>query len=205
MSYFCIGEMSIRMISIGNTLVSEDIFERFFVCNLEKCKGACCVEGDLGAPLEETELKVLEEIIDEVRPYLSDEGAKAIDEQGLYVKDFEGDFSTPTVEGKECAFATYDGNGILKCAIEQAYNDGRIEFRKPVSCHLYPIRVKKFKQFTAVNYDEWEICNPACHLGKELNMPVFEFVKEALIRKFGNEWFDKLEEVVLARENINNG
>ena len=180
------------MIVIGNTLVSEDLADIFFVCDLEKCKGACCVEGDLGAPLEESELSLLEEVYEKIKPYLSNEGIKAIEEQGLYIKDFEGDFSTPTIEGKECAYAVYDEHGILKCGIELAYQDGKTDFKKPVSCHLYPVRVKKIHRHLAVNYDNWHICNPACILGRELGAPVYRFLKEALIRKFGEAWYEQL-------------
>jgi hypothetical protein len=181
------------MIVIGNTLISEDILENFFVCDLDKCKGACCVEGDLGAPLEKSELKQLEMIYEKVKPYLSEAGLQAIEQQGHYIRDYEGDFSTPTIEGRECAYAVYDKSGILKCGIEQAYLDGRIKFRKPVSCHLYPVRVKKYKGFTAVNYDRWHICDPACVLGKELGVPLYLFLKDALIRKFGREWYEQLK------------
>src|SRR5690554_3760746 len=129
------------MIVIGNAIISEDIQYNFFVCNLEKCKGACCVEGDLGAPLEKSELAELENIYPQVEPYLSEKGKKAIAEQGKYIRDYEGDFSTPTVNGRECAYAIYDERGILKCGIEQAYLDKKINFKKPISCHLYPIRI----------------------------------------------------------------
>ena len=145
------------MIVIGKTLVSEELTDLFFICDLEKCKGACCVEGDLGAPLEESELPVLEEIYQKVKPFLSAEGIQAIEEQGIYVKDFEGDFSTPTIAGKECAYAVYDEHGILKCGIELAHQAGKTDFRKPVSCHLYPVRVKKIHHHLAVNYDNWHI------------------------------------------------
>ncbi|MBS0001085.1 MAG: DUF3109 family protein [Cyclobacteriaceae bacterium] len=189
------------MIVIGNTLVSEEILGNFFVCDLEKCKGACCVEGDLGAPLEKSELKHLEQIFEKVKAYLSAEGIQAIEQQGFYIRDFEGDFSTPTVNGKECAYAVYDGSGTLKCGIELAYQDGKIKFRKPVSCHLYPVRVKKYKGFTAVNYDRWHICDPACVLGTELGVPLYQFLKEALIRKFGKAWYAQLVSNVEKEKN----
>lgn len=180
------------MIVIGNTLVSEDLAGQFFICDLDKCKGACCVEGDLGAPLEENELHVLEEIYEKVKPFLSQEGIKAIEEQGLYIKDFEGDFSTPTIGGRECAYAVYDEQGILKCGIEMAYQEGKTDFKKPISCHLYPVRVKKLHRHVAVNYDDWHICNPACILGREKGVRVYQFLKEALIRKFGEAWYEQL-------------
>lgn len=180
------------MIELGRTIISDDIKEQYFVCNLSKCKGACCVEGDLGAPLEKEELLVLKAIYDEVSPYLSEEGRNAIAEQGVYVKDFEGDYSTPTINGKECAYAVYDDEGVLKCGIEQAYLDGKVNFKKPISCHLYPVRITTYQQFDALNYDRWSICSDACSLGKELQLPIYRFVKDALIRKYGQQWYDDL-------------
>ena len=184
------------MVEFGKTVISDDIKDHFFVCNLEKCKGACCVEGDLGAPLEEEELEVLKEAYSMVKPYLSEEGIKAIEEQGAYILDEDGDYSTPTVGGRECAYAVYDENNILKCGIEQAYNDNKIAFKKPISCHLYPIRITKYDQFDALNYDQWDICNAACQLGASLNVPVYKFLKEPLIRKYGERWYNELEELI---------
>ncbi|GAA5037483.1 hypothetical protein GCM10011506_33840 [Marivirga lumbricoides] len=180
------------MILIGNTVISEDIKDKNFVCNLEKCKGACCVEGDLGAPLNKEELPIMEEIYEKVKPYLSSEGIKAIEEQGTYIKDWEGDYSTTTINEKECAYAIYDEKNILKCGIEEAYNDGKINFKKPISCHLYPIRITAYEQYDALNYDRWEICNPACDFGEKLGVPLYKFVKDALIRKYGAEWYQEL-------------
>lgn len=182
------------MIEIENTLVSDDLGEKSFVCDLTKCKGACCVEGDLGAPLEKEELPVFREIFNEVVPYMSEEGVKAVEEQGLYVMDWEDDYSTPTINGKECAYAVYDDKGMLKCAIEDAYNDGRIDYKKPISCHLYPIRLSKVGQYTALNYDKWEICADACTLGEKLQVKVYSFLKDPIIRKFGEDYYKKLEE-----------
>lgn len=180
------------MIKIGDVLVSDDIKEKEFVCNLEKCKGACCVEGDYGAPLENDELDILKKIYPKVKPYLTPEGIKAIEEQGTHVLDDDGDFSTPTIGGKECAYALYDAKGILKCGIEQAYYDGKISWKKPISCHLYPIRITKKKNFEAVNYHKWSICSPACTLGKELQVPLYKFLKDPLVRKYGQAWYDEL-------------
>lgn len=184
------------MIELGKTLLSDDIKEQFFVCNLEKCKGACCVEGDLGAPLEEDELDILVEIYDKVKPYLSKEGVEAIETQGAYVLDEDKEYSTPTVNGKECAYAIYDDRGILKCAIEQAHIDGKIDYKKPISCHLYPIRVTQYEEFSALNYDRWDICSPACDLGSSLNVPVYKFLKDPLIRKYGEEWYMELVRII---------
>lgn len=180
------------MIELGKVILSEDVKDKFFVCNLDKCKGACCVEGDLGAPLEEEELAKLEDIYEDVEPYLSEEGKAAIHAQGKYILDEDNDYSTPTVGGKECAYAIYDEKGVLKCGIEQAWIDGKTDFKKPISCHLYPIRISKYDDFDALNYDQWEICNPACSLGKELQVPVYKFLKDALIRKYGEQWYDEL-------------
>ncbi len=184
------------MILIDDTCISDDIAEKFFVCNLEKCKGACCVEGDLGAPLEESELPVLEEIYESVKPYLTPEGIAAIEEQGKYIKDWEGDYSTTTINDKECAYAFYDEKGILKCGIEQAWLDGKTDFKKPISCHLYPIRVTKYDQFQALNYDRWSICSDACTFGEQLGVEVYRFLKEPLIRAYGEEWYRQLTEEI---------
>ena len=183
------------MILIDDTVISSDVADEFFVCDLAKCKGACCVEGDLGAPLEEDELEILERIQDDIKPFLSEVGIQELAKTGAWVKDDDGDFSTPVIKGRECAYALYDDKGYLKCGIEQAYNQGEVTFKKPVSCHLYPIRVKDFTEFFAVNYDKWEICDDACSLGKELEVPVYKFVKEALIRRFGEDWYLELEKV----------
>jgi hypothetical protein len=181
------------MIKVGEILVSDDIKEVEFVCNLEKCKGACCVEGELGAPLEEDELETLRSIQAAVRPYLTVEGVQAIEAQGPYILDEDGDFSTPTIAGKECAYSLYDEKGILKCGIEQAYLDGKVDFRKPISCHLYPLRITKNKKgFEAVNYHKWDICSAACVLGKSLQVPLYRFLKDPLIRKYGEAWYDEL-------------
>lgn len=180
------------MIQIGNTIISDDVAEQFFVCDLNKCKGACCVAGDLGAPLADDELSIMEDICEAVYPYLSAEGVAAIKEQGPYIHDHEGDFSTTTIENKECAFAIYDQVGILKCGIEQAYNDGKITFKKPISCHLYPIRITQYDQYDALNYDRWDICADACKHGKALGVPVYKFLKDPLIRKYGVDWYKEL-------------
>ncbi len=184
------------MIEVGKVILSDDVKEQFFVCNLEKCKGACCVEGDLGAPLEEGELTLLEESYEAVKPYLMKEGIEAIEKQGKYVLDEDGEYSTTTIDGAECAYAVYDDRGILKCGIEQAFLEGKTDFKKPISCHLYPIRAKRYDEFEALNYDQWDICNPACDFGKELGVPVYKFLKDPLIRKYGESWYRELESVI---------
>lgn len=184
------------MIKVGEILVSDDIRDKEFVCNLEKCKGACCVEGDFGAPLEESELAILEEIYPKVKPYLSKEGIKAIEEQGKHTVDEDDELVTPIINGRECAYAIYDKKNVLKCGIEQAYLDGKISWKKPISCHLYPIRVTQKKNFEALNYHKWHICSDACTLGKELQVPVYKFLKDPLIRKYGAPWYNELVDVI---------
>ncbi len=182
------------MFQLGKTIVSEDILEKEFVCNLSACIGACCIDGDAGAPLTDEETKILNEIYPKIKPYLRPEGIKAIEEQGTSVTGWDGELETTLINGQDCAYVVFDGKTAL-CGIEQAYNEGVVDWKKPISCHLYPIRIKEFSDFSAVNYDRWDICNDACSLGKELSVPVYKFVKEALIRRFGQEWYEELESV----------
>ncbi len=184
-----------RMFQIGKTIVSEEILENDFVCNLNACKGACCVGGEYGAPLDESETEILVEIYTKVKPFLRPEGIKAIEEQGAFVKGEDGEWETPLVDNSECAYVVFSSDRIAKCGLEEAYLAGATKWKKPVSCHLYPVRTREYSEFTAVNYHKWEICDPACALGKELKVPIYTFVKEALIRKFGKKWYAELEEV----------
>ena len=183
------------MFQLGKTLVSEAIIEEDFVCNLNACKGACCVEGEAGAPLEKEEGTILQQLLPKIKPFLREEGLRAIEEQGVFVTSDDGELETPLVEGKECAYVTFDEKGIAMCGIEMAYNHGEIAWKKPLSCHLYPIRTKDYSEFTAINYQKWPICNDACVLGKSLKVPVYHFVKEALKRKFGEDWYSELEDI----------
>ncbi|MDY6025306.1 DUF3109 family protein [Bergeyella zoohelcum] len=184
------------MIQIEDKLISEDIFSEEFVCNISKCKGACCVEGDVGAPLDEEETHILEEIYPKVKPFLRAEGIAAIEAQGTWERDpFDNDFVTPMVENKECAYVIFDEQGITKCGIEKAYEEGAVDWIKPISCHLYPIRTKKYSSFEAMNYDQWSICSDACTLGKELKVPVYQFLKKPLIRKYSEEFYAQLSQV----------
>jgi hypothetical protein len=181
------------MIAIGNTLVSEELLEEKFVCDLSRCKGACCVEGVSGAPLEEGEPALLEKNYAAFRPFMTAEGIRAVAEQGLHTVDADGDRVTPLVgDHGACAYAIFE-NGVAACAIEKAHAAGRSGFQKPVSCHLYPGRVTAYKSFEAVNYHAWDICSPACALGRSLRVPVFRFVKAALVRRFGGDWFRALD------------
>lgn len=180
------------MLEIQDTLVSLELLRKKFCCNLKSCLGGCCVYGDSGAPLTMDETGLLDDHLDSLRPYLRNEGIRTLLEQGMYVADIENDIVTPLVGGKECAYTVFN-NGIAFCAIEKAYREGAIPFNKPVSCHLYPVRIKVYRQYTAVNYDEWEICRPALDEGDKRGIPLYQFLKEALVRKFGQEWFDQLD------------
>ena len=182
------------MIQIDRTIVSVDIIKENFKCDLVKCKGACCVHGDSGAPLENHELNLLERILPRIKPYLRDEGVRAIEDQGAYVIDQENEYVTPLIDNKECAYAVFE-NGIAKCAIEIAYVDKKTDFQKPLSCCLYPVRIRRYNNFDAVNYDKWSICEPARELGNKMAVPVYVFVKDALVRKYGKDWYDQLLKV----------
>ncbi len=179
------------MIVIDNTIVSEHLLEKKFVCDLNACKGQCCVEGDSGAPLEDNETAQLDEHLDVILPYLPEEGKQAITEQGAYVVDFENELTTPLVDGKHCAY-TYFEKGIAKCGIEKASKEHGFDFNKPISCYLYPVRITKFKDYDAVNYDQWSICRSACSCGEQLNVPVYQFLKKPLIKKYGIKWYEQL-------------
>ena len=183
------------MFQLGKTIVSEDILEKEFVCNLSACKGSCCIDGEAGAPLEKEEIEILEKIYPKVKPFLRKEGIEAIEKQGTWIMGDFDELETPLIDGADCAYVIFDKKGTALCGIEEAYNQGIIDWKKPVSCHLYPIRIQDYSEFSAVNYHKWEICDDACSLGKELQVPVYKFVKEALIRKFGKNWYDELEKV----------
>ena len=182
------------MIQIGNKLVSMDLFEVEFICHLEKCHGSCCVIGDAGAPLAEGEEKILEEEYDNIKDCISGKGREAIEEQGKWVVDYEGDKVTPLVGGNECAY-TYFENGIAYCGIEKAWREGKTTFRKPVSCHLYPLRESRVGKYTALNYHNWGICQPARLLGHDQKVPAFRFLREAIERAYGEDFYRELEEV----------
>ncbi|MBU2938308.1 DUF3109 family protein [Lacinutrix sp. C3R15] len=183
------------MFQLGKTIISEDIIDKDFVCNLSACKGACCIDGDAGAPLDKEEVSILEAIYPKVKPYLRKEGIAAIEAQGTSIVTDFGDYETPLIGGADCAYVIFDDKKTALCGIEEAFNQGDIDWKKPVSCHLYPIRIKEYSEFSAVNYEKWEICDDACALGAELQVPVYKFVKQALIRKFGEDWYAALEEV----------
>lgn len=192
------------MFQLGKTLVSEEILENDFTCNLSACKGQCCVAGEAGAPITQEEATILEEIYPQVKPYMRPEGIATIEAQGNYVaSQFDkNELETPLVDGKECAYVRFDQKGTALCAIESAFRDGKIEFKKPISCALYPIRVQRLYSFEAVNYDRWDICSPACSLGKELQVPVYKFCKEPLQKRFGENWYAELELVAKEYQQV---
>lgn len=182
------------MVEIGNTVVSFELFEQQFCCDLGVCHGECCIEGDSGAPLERDELAQLEEVLPVVWDDLSEVCRREIEEHGVAYLDEDGDLVTSIVGGRECVFSYVDKvDGTRKCAIEKAYREGKTDFYKPISCHLYPVRLTEYKDFTAVNYHRWSVCSCAEKLGSKLKLPVYKFLKEPLIRRFGVEWYAELE------------
>lgn len=180
------------MFQIDDTIIASDIIEENFLCNLCVCKGECCVEGDSGAPLEDEEVKIIENLLPHVWEDLSADAQKIIKENGVAYQDTDGEMVTSIVNGKDCVFTYYDGDGICKCAIEKAYREGRVDFYKPISCHLYPIRLQKYKEFTAVNYHRWRVCKAAVELGNREGLRIYQFLKEPLIRRFGEDWYNEL-------------
>lgn len=188
------------MIVIDNKLVSDDLVEKQFVCDLAKCKGGCCEDGDAGAPLMNEELGIVKENFEKIKPYLSETSLKEIEAKGLYVYSQEFGWVTPTIgsDAGICVYGIRSKEGIIKCAFEQAYYDGKISWKKPISCHLYPVIAKKGKHgdYERVNYEPREkLCNPACELGKKLKVPAYEFLKEALIRKYGEDFYNVLDKI----------
>jgi hypothetical protein len=186
------------LVEIQDKIVSTQIFERQFVCDLTACKGACCIEGNGGAPVTKEEVDIIEASLDKVLPYMRPEGIAAIEAQGVVYEDEDFEPATTLVNGKECAFVYFDQTNTAKCAIEKAHREGQIDFIKPISCHLYPIRTKQFNEYTALNYEIWDICEPACACGEKLDVPVYKFLKEPLIRAFGPNFYKELE--IVSRE-----
>lgn len=183
----------IFMLQIQDTLVSLDLLERYFCCDIAKCKGQCCIDGDAGAPITEQEREKLEQVLPEIKDDLLPAARRVIDEQGVSYVDEEGDLVTSIVDGGNCVFTCYDENGVCLCAVETAWREGRIDFMKPESCHLYPVRLTRYPTFTAVNYHRWKICKCAEVLGRREGLRVYQFLKEPLIRKFGREWYEELD------------
>lgn len=179
------------MFQIHDTIVSLALIEKKFACDLHACSGCCCRYGDSGAPLEPEEAMALEKLWPDIRPFLRPEGITAIEEKGTSMTDIEGDIVTPLIGNEECAYTAIE-SGIFRCGIEKAFKAGVIPFQKPISCHLFPVRVKNFTDFRAVNYEEWPICHPALKAGENGNVHLYRFLKEPLVRAFGNEWYNKL-------------
>lgn len=180
------------MLQIGDTLVSLDLAERFFCCDLDACHGECCIEGDAGAPITENEKKELERLLPEINDELLPQAQEVIRRQGVSYVDEEGDMVTSIIDGRNCVFTCFAPGGMCQCAIEKAYRDGRVAMRKPISCYLYPLRITEYHSFTAVNYHRWKICRPAEALGRKLGLRLYQFLKEPLIQRFGKEWYDEL-------------
>ncbi len=182
----------ITMLQIGNTLVSLDLIERFFCCDLARCKGECCIEGDAGAPISKKEYHKLKDILPLIWDDLLPQARTEIQRRGVGYIDEEGDLVTSIVDGKNCVFTCYGTDGMCYCAIEKAYREGRIDFYKPISCHLYPVRIQEYSDFTAVNYHRWKICKAAEVLGRAKGLRLYQFLKEPLTRRFGKDWYDEL-------------
>lgn len=180
------------MIQIDDTIIALDVVEESFLCDLSACMGECCVEGDSGAPLETEEVEILKDILPHVWDDLSPAAQAEIEQTGVAYEDTDGEMVTSIVNGKDCVFTYYDEKGICKCAIEKAYKAGKIDFYKPISCHLYPIRIQKYRDFTAVNYHRWRICKAAVALGEKKGLKIYQFLEQPLVRKFGKEWYEQL-------------
>lgn len=181
------------MVQIGDIIVSLDVFREKFMCDLQVCKGICCVEGDAGAPVEAEEVEKLKETLPAIWNELSPEARTVIEKQGIVYTDRDGDLVTSIVNGKDCVFTCYDEKGCCCCTIERAFRNGLCSFYKPISCHLYPIRVSNCGPYKALNYNRWDVCKSAVQLGEKENLPVYKFLKEPLIRKFGKEWYEEME------------
>lgn len=190
------------MIQIDDTIIALDIVLENFLCDLSACKGECCVEGDSGAPLEKHEVEIIEKLLPIIWDDLSPKAQKIIEKEGVAYRDYDGEMVTSIVNGKDCVFTYYDDEGICKCAIEKACREGKTDFYKPVSCHLYPIRLQKYHNFTAVNYHRWKVCKAAVALGNKNGLKIYQFLKEPLIRRFGQAWYDELS--LIADELRNN-
>ena len=184
------------MIQINDVVVSLDVLQEKFLCNLDACKGECCIEGDAGAPVELDEVMKLEEVLPVIWDELAPEARAVIEKQGVVYTDQEGDLVTSIVNNKDCVFTCYDEKGCCYCAIEKAFREGKTDFYKPISCHLYPIRIGDYGPYKAVNYHRWDVCKMAVMKGGHLNLPVYRFLKEPLIRRFGEEWYTELESAV---------
>jgi hypothetical protein len=183
------------MILLDNTIISDDLRDTYFSCDPEKCKGACCVEGDAGAPLEEEEISLLEDHMDEIKPYMVPDAVMEVESSGVFDYDAEGKFVTPLLRGRECVYVYFE-DGIARCAVEKAFQEKKIPFAKPMSCHLYPVRIKSTRENDMVNYHKWHICRKALEKGYHDKMPLYRFLEGALIRKYGRTWYNKLSRLL---------
>ena len=179
------------MISLPPALISDDLKEVLFCCDLQQCKGACCIEGDAGAPLEEEEISLLDDYLEEIKPFMTPEGIEEVDRIGVFDYDAEGKFVTPLIKGGECAYIFFE-KGIAGCAVEAAFQQRKIPFPKPLSCHLYPVRISQSGVSDAVNYHRWMICEKALEKGRRETIHLYQFLKDALIRKYGEVWYNEL-------------
>jgi hypothetical protein len=189
-----------KMLQIGETIISLDILEKKFCCDLSKCKGACCIQGDSGAPLTKEEASILNGIFPSIKSYLRKESIEVIEKNGCFTIDSDRDLVTPLINNEECVYVIFEDN-IAKCAIEKAFQEGVITFHKPVSCHLYPIRITSYSTFDALNYHRWEICKEAIKYGIKQNLPLYVFLQKPLIRKYGADFYEQLQ--IAAREITN--
>jgi len=180
------------MLSVDHVLISDEILNQYFACDFALCKGLCCVEGDAGAPLEEEEVSLIEDFWDEIKPYLLPEGIQMVEQNGVFDYDADGVLVTPLINNKECAFVYFESN-LAKCAIEKAFSEGKIDFQKPISCHLYPIRIKKFDYYERLDYHRWGVCEQARKRGKSLKITVFDYLSEPLSRRYGRKWVEKVK------------
>ena len=180
------------MLIVKNSIVSDDIVDRRFCCDLSQCKGQCCVEGDCGAPLLEEEIPILEQILPQVEPYMTEAGKAVVQSEGVATLNNAAEPCTPLVNNRECAYVSWGDDGTAFCAIEQAFRDGNIDFMKPISCHLYPLRVDEYGEFTTVNYHQWDVCRCAVVKGNQEGQPLYEYLREPLVRRFGQDWYDEL-------------
>lgn len=187
------------MLIVGNVLVSEELIDKCFCCDISQCNGACCVDGDLGAPITPDEVAEIEDYYPDFQKYMTEEGVAVVEDGGTFVFTGGDSFDTPLMESNNaCAYVCFE-DGVAKCAIEKCFRNGEIPFRKPISCYLYPIRVSRVGEYDALNYDHWSICKTAVENGNRLKLPVYKFLKEPLIAKYGAEWFEELEEMVKLR------
>ena len=185
------------MIILDNVVVTDEFLNAQFCCCLPRCKGWCCVAGDAGAPLEAAEIEQIEDNLEAIKPFMRPEGIKVVEENDVYDYDETGELVTPLVNGEECAFVYFHENGTALCAIEKAYLEGKCDFWKPISCHLYPIRLMEKDGFTHILYHEWSVCVPAKRKGEREGIPLWKFLKAPMIRKFGEDWYERLEKMIL--------